>query len=162
MTKPPFDGELLDFTLQVPPEQARIIVDVFKTVNDHFRNDGNAIWQRSQFFMAANLAVLAFFYSTSFVRTDRASVAAISFVGLSISFAWFIVAFLSIRWINVWRHAVIDIEKYLIVCGPFKVGEAIDGKDLHHVWRPEYCSYFLALVFALFWTANILRLIHYA
>jgi protein-S-isoprenylcysteine O-methyltransferase Ste14 len=152
---------MLDFTLRVPPEQARIIVDVFKIANDHFRNDGNAIWQRSQFFMAADLAVLAFFYSTSFVRTDGTSVAAISIFGLVISLAWFAAAYLSVRWINVWRHAVINIENHLVAHGPFKVGEATDGKELHQVWRPEYCSYFLALVFATFWTANILRLIHY-
>jgi hypothetical protein len=159
--KTPFDGGRLDFTLQVSPEQARVLIDVFRTINDHFRNDINAIWQRSQFFMAANLAVLAFFYSTAFERTDRASVLSMSIFGLIISCSWFVVAFLSAKWINVWRHAVVNVENHLVACGPFGVGEAIDGRNIHHIWRPEFCSYILACVFSVFWLANILKLIHY-
>jgi len=159
--KPPFDGDQLDFTLQVSSEQSRVVADLFRTTNDHFRNDINALWQRSQFFMAANIALLAFFHSAAFVRSDRPSVLAISIFGLIISLSWFMVAFLSVRWIDVWRHAVVNVENHLVAMGPFRVGESIGGRRIHHIWRPEICSYILAFVFGVFWLANLLKLIHY-
>ena len=140
-------------------DDRKILVDIFKVVNDHYRNDINAVWLRSQFFMLSDLGLLAFFYSAAFKRENIANVMWVSSIGLIVSIAWICIMVWTIRWIDVWRHAVVDTEKALMTLGPFNRGEAIGGAAFHQQVRPEYFSCALAAVFAVLWVLIFLRVV---
>jgi hypothetical protein len=127
------------------------VEELFRVVNEHYRNDICAIWERSQYFMLSDLGLLAFFYSNSFDRTDPFSKEWISATGLALSIVWLLIILTTIRWIDVWRRAVVDVEKKLHPFGPFTRGESIGGRKFHEFARPEYYAAFLALLFALLW-----------
>ena len=125
--------------------------DVYKVVNEHFRNDINAIWQRSNYFMLVNLGLLAFLYSVGFDRTNPDAVQALCLLGLATSGLWVLITLSTERWIDVWRRKVVEVEKCLVASGPFTLGEGIDGWKLHQILRPERFAILLALLSAFLW-----------
>jgi hypothetical protein len=129
----------------------KMMSDIFKSVGDHYRNDINAVWQRSQFFQLSNLGLLAFFYSNAFDRGNIASVIGISITGIVISLFWLLIAKVTIAWIDTWRNALVDVEKVMVYKGPYKLGENIDGKEFHEKYRPEFFAVVVAFIFLLGW-----------
>jgi hypothetical protein len=105
----------LDLACQLKSGDTKAAVDIFKSVGDHFRNDINAIWQRSQFFLASNLGLLAFFYSNAFDRSDHTSVVGLCIAGIVISLFWLAIAIVSFRWIDVWRNVLVDSKNQWLV-----------------------------------------------
>jgi hypothetical protein len=142
--------------------QSKTRLEIFKVVNDHYRNDINAVWHRSQFFMVTDLGLLAFFYSAAFKRDNITNVQWLAGIGLIISLVWVCIMLWTIRWIDVWRHAVVDMEKSLVPFGPFNRGESIGGGHFHEKLRPENFSLGLAGMFALLWFLVLLELIQFS
>lgn len=134
----------------------KLLGEVFKAAGDHFRNDINAIWQRGNFFLLVNGALLAFYSSAGFNRNDFAPVSIVCFAGIAISYTWAKILDMSIRWINVWRVALVDTERAIVEYGPFARGENISGKGAHEIWRPEIFSKALARVFIMLWLGILL------
>ena len=141
----------LDLKLKINDGDLKPAAELFKSVGDHFRNDINAVWQRGQFFLTANLTMLAFFFSTAFKRENIASVFVISVVGILLSFLWFRIAKATVAWINVWRNSLIHVEQAIFEYGPYERGENLDGKSKHEKYRPEEFSPKVALTFILIW-----------
>lgn len=127
------------------------IIDIFKIVNEHYRNDINAVWLRSNYFMLSDLGLLAFFYSTAFDRGNKSAVIFISMMGILLSLSWIFAIIITIRWIDVWRRTVVDLETSIFKKGPFKRGESIDGNNWHEKVRPEIFPIMLGTIFVLFW-----------
>ena len=48
-----------------PKERAKLIIDLFKVLNDHYRNDINSVWQRSQFFIVIHGTLITYVSSKS-------------------------------------------------------------------------------------------------
>lgn len=141
----------LDLTLQLKNNDSKPAAELLKSVGDHFRNDINAVWQRGQFFLTANLTMLAFFFSTAFKREDFAAVLVISVVGILLSFLWLQIAKVTVSWINVWRNSLIDIEKEIFKFGPYERGENLIGELPYERLRPEEFSPRVALTFIGIW-----------
>ena len=141
----------LDMDSQLSKEAYPVlIVESFESVGEHYRNDINAVWLRSKFFLMANLALIAYFYSTAFEKTFP-SVFSISVTGLILSYVWMRIALVTVRWVNVWRNTLIDVEERMFNVGPYKRGENLKGNDFHEKFRPEEFSPVVASVFIFVW-----------
>ena len=129
----------------------KILIDLFKIVNDHYRNDINSVWQRSHYFLYADIGLLGFVFSSALIKNSAVAIVMIAIGGLAVSIAWAFISLTTIRWIHTWRKGVVEIEKSLFQIGPFNHGEALSGDQYHEQWRPEYFSFILPFVFIIIW-----------
>lgn len=158
----------LDLTNQDKADEQKFIIDIFKSVSDHFRNDINAVWQRNQFFLLSNLGLLGFFYSNAFDRRNLESVLGISMAGIITSLCWLVLALVTAKWICVWRKALVDVEKQMVPYGPYQRGEKVEiqfyrifklekfhlifePKNFHLIFRPEIIAIAVAFIFVAGW-----------
>ncbi|MFO1358749.1 hypothetical protein [Plasticicumulans sp.] len=140
----------LDLTLR-DDKDSKILAEIFKVTGDHFRNDINALWHRGQFFLLFNLGLLAFFSSTGFDRHNKWLVSLVSGAGLVTSIAWCMILVTTIKWINVWRMALVDMELRLVNFGPFARGENLKGSKFYERYRPEKFAMALSGAFGVLW-----------
>jgi hypothetical protein len=143
-----------------PPFDEKVFLELFKITNEHYRNDINQVWQRSQYFMLADLGLLAFFYSQAFDRTHRMSVVVVSSIGLVLSLFWMLITVVTSRWIAVWRAKIIKLERYLVYNGPFQTGEALQGTRIHETFRPQHFATLLAICFSTLWAMILADYVH--
>lgn len=129
-----------------PKDHPRLTMDLFKIVNDHYRNDINAVWQRSQFFVTAHVALIVFVASR---KLPPESFVSVSLIGIFLGALWLIGALVTAKWISVWRAMVITVESHIFKRGPYQVGEV--GRGWHQKFRPQHVSWFLALTSLVFW-----------
>ncbi|MFH0784821.1 MAG: hypothetical protein V2B20_23090 [Pseudomonadota bacterium] len=127
-------------------EQAKLVLDLLKILCDHYRNDINAVWQRSQFFVTAHGAMIALIASA---KLDTKVIHLISQLGIALAVIWFVLAAVTARWIRVWREMVIRVESEVFVKGPFHSGEP--GNGWYHIVRPQHISWIVAMLFFGFW-----------
>ena len=141
---------------------ANVAVDIFKEVHVHYINDINAVWNRSKFFSAIDGGLIAFYYSQYsplYVPNSKLNTIVISVIGLTISFLWIWMAWVTRKWLHVWRTTLVKMEGKLVVNGPFKYGEMLGGKEMYHKLRPEYFSVILAVSFTLAWLFTLIQLL---
>jgi hypothetical protein len=149
------ERERLDLSLRQPSD-SKILSEILRTTADHFKNDLNAIWFRSQFFLLFNLGLLTFFSSTGFDRSNQILVLLVSVAGIVISIAWFGILEMTIRWINIWRMALVDVQSELVKFGSFTRGENLEGSRMHELLRPERFATALSVIFALLWVTILI------
>src|SRR5262245_58554667 len=130
-------------------DEGKMLIELLKIVTDHYRNDVNAVWQRSQFFIAGNSALYAYFYSLKEPTLDF--VKAVSALGLALSVLWIVLAYTTVYWLDVWRRTVVALEGKIFKAGPFSRGDVLVGKRVYHRVRPEWITILLAVVVAILW-----------
>lgn len=130
-------------------DDLKIKIELLKFVNEHFRNDINAIWVRGTYFSVINAAMISYYFSSDLIRSDDAFfnvffIIVAAFTGIT---CW--VTILSAKWINVWRNAVVDLEAKIFKFGPYSRGEAI-GNSSEKI-RPEHIAVFSSVSLAAIW-----------
>jgi hypothetical protein len=130
-------------------------LDAFKIVNDHYRNDFQLFWQRTNFFLLADSGLLGFFVSKVLdhpVSSQSFSVLA-CVSGALLSIIWLLVSLSSIYWIDTWRRQVIIIDADVNPYRSFSVGEELDTQQqwFRQNLRPEVVSAWLPVLFFVVW-----------
>lgn len=129
-----------------PKERAKLIIDLFKVLNDHYRNDINSVWQRSQFFIVIHGALITYVSSKS---SEPSTLPLIAMMGMVLGLLWLLGAIVTVKWISIWREQVIAVESKIYNHGPYKIGEI--GRNWYHIIRPHHISWIVASIALLFW-----------
>ena len=135
-------------------DQLKAKLDVFKMVNDHYRNDFQLFWQRTNFFLLVEAGLLGFFVSKAqTVELRQFFTFVVCLSGVALSVIWFLVAVSSIRWIDTWRREVVRIDSDINPYRSFSAGENVtpDKWEFHLRFRPEVVSAWLPLLFFVVW-----------
>jgi hypothetical protein len=132
-------------------------LDAFKIVNDHYRNDFQLFWRRTNFYLISDSGLLGFFVSKVLDNPlqSRSFSLAACISGATLSFIWFLVSLSSIYWIDIWRKQVVLIDNDVNPYNSFSVGENIEQKQWQFqfikYFRPEIISTCVPLLFLVIW-----------
>jgi len=120
-------------------------IEVFKMVHEHFMQDVREFWQRSNFYLVVNAALVSVFASgeQSQLRVALAG------VGLLISLFWFMVARGSIIWLRRWRAELMRLDDLVDRFGIYAQAErAVQSRP----WEsPSWITQWLPLAFGVGW-----------
>jgi hypothetical protein len=87
-------------------------LEVFKVVNEHFRQDVREFWNKSNFYLLIQAGLLSVFV-TSVGKTPpevKPILVTLDIFGLGLALAWAVVARGSLHWLRRWRQQMIEID----------------------------------------------------
>jgi len=128
-------------------------------VSDHYRNDFQLFWHRTNFFLLIYAGLFGFFVSKAFnVSSIQSFQVIVCIAGSALSLIWFLVSLSSINWIDVWRNEVVRIDRDINPYRSFSSGEEIepDKWKFHLKMRPEVVSAGMPVIFFLAWVYMLL------
>ena len=133
-------------------------LEAFRIVTEHYRNDFQLFWQRTNFFLIVDAGLLGFFFTKPFnsscqCASQSAYLPAVCLAGAALSLIWFLVAISSLRWINVWRQEVVRIDEKVNPFRSFSNGEQVKRSvwRFHLYLRPEVVSAGTPVLFITVW-----------
>jgi hypothetical protein len=135
-------------------DKPELKVAIFAIVNEHYRNDFDLFWQRTQFFLLLQAGMLGFYFSR-LISPAAPRWARLTLVGagLLLCLVWWLVAQSSIHWISIWRREVVRIDDEINPYRSFTRGEAMDApvQTRYMRLRPEVISSMMPLGFGIVW-----------
>jgi len=134
-------------------------IEIFKMVEEHFRQDVREFWVRANFYLLAHAGLFSVFvvaYST-LLKSQIMILVILSMLGLVVAMFWFLVLRGSIKWLQCWREQVIDLDKKL---DPFKCYIKVESLAKERPFlSPSYITQFLPLIFVVAWLAVLLTVL---
>jgi hypothetical protein len=134
-------------------------IESYKIVTEHFRQDIREFWNRANFFLLAQTALLsAFMVGFSTLLPDQIVVIlTFLFFGFAMAIFWFFVLRGAVFWIEKWREQVIKLSKEIdrFQCY-FEVENLVKKTGLK---SPSNLTQYFPLGFAVAWLVIIIWLI---
>ena len=134
-------------------------IESYKIVTEHFRQDIREFWNRANFFLLAQTALLsAFMVGFPTLITDQIVVIlTFLFFGFAMAIFWFFVLRGAVFWIEKWREQIIKLSKEIdrFQCY-FEVENLVKNMGLK---SPSNLTQYFPLGFALAWLVIIVWVI---
>jgi hypothetical protein len=127
--------------------------EVFKLVHMHYLHDLSLFWQRSNFYLLVEGALVTGFASS----TEAELRVALAGIGLLISLFWFMVARGSVIWLNRWREELITLDALV---DRLQVYARIEPQVLARPWEsPSWITRWLPIPFGVSWVVLLVLLV---
>lgn len=127
-------------------------LEIFRIVTEHFRQDLELFWTRTNFYLvaeAALLSVLFAIWSGDPERNDKLLGLGICIVGLIIAVYWAVVLRGALYWIRQWRQQVIKIDR---VVNRFQSYVHIENHvNNSPLLSPSFVTSSLPMIFLVIW-----------
>jgi hypothetical protein len=132
-------------------------LEIYKMVDEHFRQDIREYFQRSNFYLVVEAALLSVFISRSSVQGKGASMMLpLAILGLLLSGVWFLVMRGSLKWIQAWRARRAAISKKL---DRYQYHSEVEELVRFHPWEsPTTISTYVPILFGIGWVALLVSL----
>lgn len=120
---------------------------VFQILGEHFRQDLREFWQRSNFYLTIDSALI-----TVCVAQSQGSLRwPLAIFGLILSIVWFLVARSAITWLDTWRTQLCTLD---LQVNQLAVFNAVETNAHGRRWgSPAWITQWLPILFALAWIA---------
>jgi hypothetical protein len=131
-------------------------IEIFKMVEEHFKQDIREFWTRANFYLLAHAGLFSAFIMAypALLKSQIMILVILSMLGLVTSIFWFFVLRGSIKWLQRWREQVIDLDEKL---DSFKCYVKVESFAKERPFlSPSYITQFFPLVFATAWLAVLL------
>lgn len=135
-----------------PPNSKFGVEVIFQAVVDHYKQDLREFFNRSNFYLAVETALLAAFGVRNAPQSPFDYVVSVGIIGigLALTLFWWIAARGSVFWINIWRSEVQQLSKDY---SPTQSYNEIERKAKDDPWKsPERITQYLPLLFILIWS----------
>lgn len=134
------------------PSNFKFGVDiVFQAVVDHYKQDLREFFNRSNFYLGVETALLAVFGVRDAPQSTFDYIVTIGIigVGLALTLFWWLAARGSIFWIDIWRG---EVQQLSAAHSPTKSYDEIENIAKEHRWKsPERITQYLPCLFLLIW-----------
>jgi hypothetical protein len=139
------------------------VVTEFNAITDHFKQDLQEFFTRSNFYLAVHAALLSVFgvRDTPASFFDYVVTLVLILTGLALSVFWAVAAHGSVLWIDRWRDEVRRLSAEYSEIGSYDKIEAL--ADEHPLQSPETITMYLPWLFGTIWCVfGIAVLVRYA
>ncbi|GAB3497485.1 hypothetical protein [Amycolatopsis cihanbeyliensis] len=133
------------------PDSESRLLKAYEVVAAHYRQDVLLYWTRLSVFLVVQAGLLAVF--KGLVRSHSGTATVFALVGAAISVVWFLVARASVRWIEVWRRKVVELDTLVNPLASYRLESAPPGRRwwTRLTERPSEIAQALPLIFLLGW-----------
>jgi hypothetical protein len=140
--------------VEYTPESEARLLKVYEVVAAHFRQDVLLYWTRMSVFLVVQVALLAVVNSL-YEKDDRA-IWVFGIVGAGTSLIWFLVARASLRWIQIWRQKVIELDSIVNPLASYGAETVPRAASLSRAAsRPSEIASALPILFLCGWVALV-------